>query len=106
MDHGCLRGQSRQSFGFCFPFVYNNPLKIFTIEKLIFSPVKNLLSALRQWSIYWLNCLFLVECTWHCYPGIDHKYIAVVGVLLRKKNTCNELNMLHKERSRSNVGLN
>lgn len=40
--------RTEQSFGFCFPFVYNNPLEIFTIEKLIFSPVKNLLSTLRQ----------------------------------------------------------
>lgn len=45
MDHGCLR---EQSFGACFPFVWNNPLKIFMIEKRVFLSVKNLLSSLGQ----------------------------------------------------------
>lgn len=54
--------RTEQSFGFCFPFVYNNPLKIFTIEKLMFSPIKNLLSILRQlrkYSEYILVKLFI-----------------------------------------------
>lgn len=46
-----------------------------------------------------IKLFILVECTWHFYPGIDHKYRAVVG-FVDKRKTCNELNMLHKERSR------
>lgn len=40
--------RAEPSSGVCFPFVWNNPLKIFMIEKPIFLPVKNLLSSLRQ----------------------------------------------------------
>lgn len=102
MDHGCLQ-KDRAELWVCFAFVCNSSLKIFTIEKLVFSPAKKLLSTsrqLRRYLVYILIKLFiLVECTWHCYPGIDHKYRAVVG-FVDKRKTCNELNMLHKERSR------
>lgn len=40
--------RAEQSFGVCFPFVWNKLLKIFIIEKLVFLPVKNLFSSLGQ----------------------------------------------------------
>lgn len=40
--------RAEQSFGVCFPFVWNKLSKIFMIERPVFLPVKNLFSSLGQ----------------------------------------------------------